>query len=110
MRRALERFNESEAARVVGGLIRSLGEPSASVESLSARPPRVAITVAWELSWYRWEVMDSGEEITVREVAKGDSLAELTESAKSWNATADAEGNLHLTLAEAQEAGDRAVE
>ena len=96
LRRAIECFNESEQSRVVAGLIRSLGEPHASVRSVSARPSRVAITVAWELSWYRWEVSEDGDGASVREVAKGGEVTELAAEAKRWNATVDADGNLRL--------------
>ena len=110
MHRAVERFNESEQARVVGGLIRSLGQPHASVQSVSAKPPRVAITVAWELSWYRWEVSDDGEGVTVREVAKGDEVDELTEAAKRWNATVDDDGTVRLTAPQKKPSAAKAPE
>jgi hypothetical protein len=110
LRRAVERFNESEQAKVVGGLIKSLGEPHASVRSVSTKPPRVAVTVAWELSWYRWEVSQDGSEVSVREVAKGNEVSELADEAKQWNAKVDGEGNVRLALAEARRAAAKATE
>jgi hypothetical protein len=110
LRRAVERFNESEEAKVVSGLIKTLGEPRASVKSVSAKPPRVAVTVAWELSWYRWEVSQDGDEVTVREVAKGDEVTELADEAKQWNAKVDGEGNVRLALADARRQAAKAAE
>jgi hypothetical protein len=93
VRRALDEFNRSDQARVVAGLIRSLGEPQAAVRDLSAKPPRVDVIVAWELSWYRWEVgLNGGGQ--VREVAKGAEVSELEGEAPDWNASVDAQGQI----------------
>src|SRR5215208_7486614 len=56
MERALDVFNGSDHVRTVGGVARSLGPPAVSVRPLPDRPSVVAITVMWELSWYRFEV------------------------------------------------------
>ena len=60
------------------------------------------MTVAWELSWYQWEVGadgdgDDGE--PVREVAKGDEVSELDEEARAWNAAVGEDGTLRLRSA-----------
>jgi hypothetical protein len=99
LRHAVDRFNESEASRTVAALTKSLGAPRASVQNLSAKPFKAALTVAWELSWYRWEVSQEGETVTVAEVAKGDSVEELTDQAKDWNASVDQDGTVHLRTA-----------
>jgi hypothetical protein len=101
MRRAVERFNSSEERRKVAGLIRSLGEPNAGVQP-DQRRQLALVTVAWELSWYQWEVGadgdgDDGE--PVREVAKGAELSELDEKARAWNASVDEDGTLRLRSA-----------
>ena len=101
MRRAVERFNSSEERRKVAGLIRSLGEPYARVKP-DQRRQLALVTVAWELSWYQWEVGadgdgDDGE--PVREVAKGAELSELDEETRAWNAAVDEEGTLRLRSA-----------
>ena len=93
VRRALDEFNRSDQARVVAGLIRSLGEPQAAVRDVSAKPPRVDVIVAWELSWYRWEVGLNGDG-HVREVAKGAEVSELEGDEPDWNARVDAEGRI----------------
>ena len=61
-------------------------------------PPRqlALVTVAWELSWYQWEVGANGDDESVREVAKGDEVSELAEEARAWNASVDEDGKLRL--------------
>src|SRR3954447_2437788 len=75
MERALEVFNSSDHTRTVGGVARSLGAPEVSVRPLAERPSVVAITVMWELSWYRYEVDLSDEAGGVRRDAQGDELS-----------------------------------
>ncbi len=59
---AVDRFNASDAARTVAGLMRTLGQPRVSVGAAAGSPSEVRITVAWELSWYQWGV-DVGDEL-----------------------------------------------
>ena len=96
MQRALEVFNASDHTRTVGGVARSLGAPAVSVRPRTDRPSVVAITVMWELSWYRFEVDLSDEAGGVRRDAQGDELAELAEDEQVVNAAADERGGLHL--------------
>jgi hypothetical protein len=107
MRRGVERFNRSEHARVVAGLVRSLGEPRAAVRNLTGRPHRVTITVAWELSWYRWEIGLNGEPPAIREVDKGSELGELDERERRWNARVDRNGRVRLEASAARRSGAR---
>ena len=95
MRHAVGLFNSSEECRKVAGLIRSLGEPQAAVLPDPSRQIAL-ITVAWELSWYQWEVTDEGHREPVREVAKGSDVAELSEDARAWNAAVAEDGRLRL--------------
>jgi hypothetical protein len=93
--RALELFNASPQTRTVGGVARSLGAPI-----VSARPSRtegsvVTIVVAWELSWYRFEVDLGNEEAGVRVTAQGSELDELDTIDQTANAAADDHGRLH---------------
>jgi hypothetical protein len=102
MRRAVERFNSSEERRKVAGLMRSLGEPQAGVRP-DPRRQLALVTVAWELSWYQWEVEADGDDDPVREVAKGAEVSELEEGARVWNAVVDEDGTLRLrSVAERQ--------
>jgi hypothetical protein len=99
MQRALDVFNTSEHVRTVGGVARSLGAPEVCVRPLDERPSVVAITVMWELSWYRYEIDLSDEAGGVRRDAQGDELTELAEHERTGNAEADERGLLHLTAA-----------
>ena len=83
----LERFNASEAARLVAGLRRSLGEPRATLRETGGA---TLVTVAWELSWYQWRV--EGERVS--EVAKGRELRELAAEDRAWNASIAEDGRL----------------
>jgi hypothetical protein len=96
MQRALEVFNSSSHTRTVGGVARSLGAPSVCVRPRTDRPSVVAITVMWELSWYRFEIDLSDEAGGVRRDAQGDELAELAPEEQIANAQADERGGLHL--------------
>jgi hypothetical protein len=112
MRRAVERFNSSEERRKVAGLIRSLGEPHAGVRP-DQRRQLALVTVAWELSWYQWEVGADGEGDAgepVREVAKGAEVSELDEEARAWNASVDEDGTLRLRSASGQPKQEAAKE
>jgi hypothetical protein len=96
MERALEVFNASDHTRTVGGVARSLGAPAVCVRPLPERPSVVAITVMWELSWYRYEIDLSDEAGGVRRDAQGDELSELSAEEQVANAAADDRGSLHL--------------
>jgi hypothetical protein len=91
---AIDAFNRSHMPRRVAGLIRSLGQPRVAV-----RPAPEGwvgyVTVAWELSWYQWEIR-MNEDDGVEEIAKGDEMSELSEDARQWNATAEENGTLRL--------------
>jgi hypothetical protein len=93
--RAMELFNGSPQIRTVAGVARSLGAPI-----VSARPSRtegsvVTIVVAWELSWYRFEVDLGNEAAGVRVTAQGSELSELDTIDQTPNAAADDGGRLH---------------
>jgi hypothetical protein len=96
MERALDVFNASEHVRTVGGVARSLGPPAVCVRPLAERPSVVAITVMWELSWYRFEVDLSDEGSGVRREGQGAELADLAPEEQAVNAAADERGGLHL--------------
>ena len=54
-------FQRRRAPRRVAGVARSLGAPAVTVRALEDSGSTVAIVVAWELCWYRYEV-DLGDE------------------------------------------------
>jgi hypothetical protein len=99
MERALDVFNASDHVRTVGGVARSLGPPAVSVRPRPDRPSVVAITVMWELSWYRFEVDLSDEGSGVRREGHGAELGDLDSEEQLVNAAADERGGLHLAAA-----------
>jgi hypothetical protein len=93
--RALEVFNTSRHTRTVSGVARSLGAPIVSARPSATEGAVVEIVVAWELSWYRYEV-DLGDEASgPRVAAQGMELDELDAGEQSPNAAADEHGRLH---------------
>jgi hypothetical protein len=100
-RRAIELFNHAEAVETVRRLTRMLGAPSVSV-GVAAGPRReVRLTVAWELSWYQWAIDPDNRHFPVRELGRGESIADLDLSARMWNARGLADGRIALGAAEA---------
>lgn len=96
LRRALEEFNGSEHRRTVAGLTRSLGEPRVSAVTPPEAPHHVRLTVAWDLSWYQWEVRLADEPARVRALAKGSEIDELDDPDRAWNARVSDDGRLQL--------------
>ncbi|MEA2436868.1 MAG: hypothetical protein QOF65_1424, partial [Thermoleophilaceae bacterium] len=70
------------------------GDPWVSANPLAEAPSEVSITVAWELSWYRYRVDLGDADDPVTLLAKGQELEELDGSMRDWNATALADGKL----------------
>ena len=96
MARALELFNASEHPRKVAAVARSLGQPIVAVRPSATEGSVVAITVAWELSWYRYELDLADEPAGVRHIGQGTHLDELDEGERLANAAADEHGELQL--------------
>jgi hypothetical protein len=94
MERALEVFNAGDPPRRVAGVSRSLGAPSVTVRPLEESGSTVAIVVAWELCWYRYEVDLGDEAAGPLLVAQGLELDELPEEDRLANASADERGEL----------------
>jgi hypothetical protein len=92
--RALSVFNAGEHPRRVAGVARSLGEPSVAVRPLADSGSVVSIVVAWELSWYQYEVDLGDEAAGARVTAQGTELSELREEDRLVNALADEHGAL----------------
>ena len=94
--RAVELFNGSEHPRTVSGVSRSLGAPIVAVRPSATEGSVVTIVVAWELSWYRYEVDLGNEAAGVRVTEQGSELSELDSDDQTANAAADETGRLHL--------------
>jgi hypothetical protein len=90
---AADLFNGSAYRRTVGGIAKSLGEPRASIVPLSGTSGELAVTVAWELSWYQYRVSPDSAQ-PVRLERRGHELEELETGYKAWNAQVEDEGRL----------------
>lgn len=90
---AADLFNSSAYRRTVGGIARSLGDPRASIVPLSGVSGELAVTVAWDLSWYQYRVSPESAQ-PVRLERRGHELEELEEAFKSWNARLEDDGRL----------------
>jgi len=90
---AADLFNASAFRRTIAGIAKSLGGPKASVVPLSGVNSEVAITVAWDLSWYQYRVtLDSAQPVRLEE--RGHELGELENTFKEWNAHLEDDGRL----------------
>jgi hypothetical protein len=94
VKRALEVFNAGEQPRRVAGVARALGAPCVKVSP--AANDVVAIVVAWELCWYRYEIDLGDEAAGARVAAEGMELEQLAEEDRVANAAADERGELAL--------------
>jgi hypothetical protein len=96
---ALRVFNASDEQRQVGGLRRTLGTPRVSVQQSPDGRDAAVIVIAWDLSWYEWEVQIGDGQAAVTEVRKGSEVAELGEPSPDWNAALDEEDLVTLAPA-----------
>jgi hypothetical protein len=90
---AADLFNASAYRRTVGGIAKSLGKAQASVMPLSGTSGELAVTVAWELSWYQYRVSPDSAQ-PVRLERRGYELDELDDGFKNWNAQIEGDGRL----------------
>jgi hypothetical protein len=90
---AADLFNGSTYRRTVGGIAKSLGDAKASIVPLSGDAGAIAVTVAWDLSWYQYRVSPESAQ-PVRLERRGHELEELEDSFKGWNAHVEDEGRL----------------
>ena len=90
---AADIFNASAYRRTIGGIAKSLGAPQASIVSLSGTSGELAVTVAWDLSWYQYRISpEFGQPIRLE--GRGHELDELEPVFKDWNAHVEDEGRL----------------
>jgi len=90
---AADLFNASPYRRTVGGIAKSLGEARASIVPLSGSAGELAITVAWDLSWYQYRVSPESAQ-PVRLERRGHELDELEATFTAWNARVEDGGRL----------------
>ena len=86
-------FNGSTYRRTVGGISKSLGEAKASIIALSGDAGEMAVTIAWDLSWYQYRVSPDSAQ-PVRLERRGHELDELEETFKAWNSHLEEDGRL----------------
>ena len=101
---ALAAFNLTDHRRTVAGLSRTLGEPRATELAVEGPDghPAARITVAWELTWYQWDVSAGPSGAEVRESGKGETIDQLHAADRAWNLLVAADGTLERrTAAEA---------
>lgn len=109
MEEALRMFNFSDHRRTVAGLTRTLGPPRAcAIDIVAANgAPGFRVTVAWELTWYQWEIAASEHGIEVRESGKGETIDQLRAEDRNWNLMTGNDGTLHRRAAD-QATGENA--
>jgi hypothetical protein len=90
---AADLFNGSTYRRTVGGIAKSLGEAKASIVPLSGAAGELAVSVAWDLSWYQYRVSPESAQ-PVRLERRGHELEELEDTFKAWNAHVEDDGRL----------------
>ena len=94
---SVDTFNASPYRGTVSGISKSLGQARVSVVAFGGRRPGAAITIAWDLSWYRY-LVEPGGVPAVRLDERGDSLAELAPRWREWNAVALEDGSIRLDI------------
>ncbi|MGI9187901.1 MAG: hypothetical protein ACR2J9_10380 [Gaiellales bacterium] len=94
---SVETFNASPYRGTVSGISKSLGQARVSVVAFGGRRPGAAITIAWDLSWYRY-LVEPGGAPAVRLDERGDALAELAPRWREWNAVALEDGSIRLDI------------
>ena len=73
---AADLFNESAFRRTIAGIAKSLGEPKASIVSLSGTSNEVVLSVAWDISWYQYRITPESAQ-PVRLAERGHDPREL---------------------------------
>jgi hypothetical protein len=92
---AVAAFNRSDHPRTVAGLTRTLGSPRATaLVRKGGGGETVRLTIAWEITWYQWEVAPDGRRHEVRESGKGDTIDQLGAADRSWNLMVAMDGTL----------------
>ena len=72
--------------------------------------PGARLTVAWELTWYQWEVGAGPGGPEVRESGKGETIDQLRAADRTWNLLVAADGTLEQRSQPPAERGRRASE
>jgi hypothetical protein len=95
---AADLFNASAFRRTIRGVARSLGSPQVSIVPLSGLSGEMVITVAWEISWYRYRVSPEAAQ-PVRLAERGHDVGEVEPKYREWNARLSEDGRLMPDIA-----------
>jgi hypothetical protein len=95
---AADLFNASSFRRTVSGISKSLGQARASIVPLSGPNTEAVITIAWDLSWYRYRVTFESQQ-PVRLAERGHELSDLDPSFADWNAEVEDDGRVVPNIA-----------
>jgi hypothetical protein len=90
---AADIFNASDYRRTIGGVAKSLGEPRASILQLSGVNQELAITIAWDITWYQYRVSPESAQ-PVKLEARGHELGDLERAFHAWNARVLPDGKI----------------
>ena len=90
---AADLYNASDYRRTIGGVAKSLGEPRASILQLRGVNQELAITIAWDITWYQYRVSAESAQ-PVRLEARGHELGDLEALFQNWNARVDTDGRV----------------
>jgi hypothetical protein len=91
---ALEIFNASHLPARISGVARALGEPCVTVRPVGETGSAVAVIVAWDLCWYRYEVDVGDQTAGPQLVAEGTELEQLSPEDRAGGVSADESGAL----------------
>jgi hypothetical protein len=91
----LAAFNGSHHAHMLEGLIKTLGQPRASVVPRSPTDREIILTVAWEIVWYQFRISpDAIESPEGIEARRGTYLSDLPARWQRWNCTVQDNGQV----------------
>lgn len=90
---AADLFNASLFRRTIEGVTRALGPPLVSITPLSGVTGELALTFAWEITWYQYRVLPEAAQ-PVRLADRGADIAEIEAGFTQWNATLDENGRV----------------
>jgi hypothetical protein len=90
---AAELFNATQFRRTIAGVAKALGEPQASISTLSGVNSEMVLTFAWDISWYQYRVSPESSQ-PVRVADRGHDIADLDASYQHWNATVTEDGRV----------------
>lgn len=90
---AADLFNASLFRRTIEGVTRALGPPLVSITPLSGVTGELALTFAWEITWYQYRVLPEAAQ-PVRLADRGADIAGIEAGFTQWNATLDENGRV----------------